>query len=164
MQPFGVSPRLSLSLSSEPEPPSSAIVPVEVNKGNTQFAAGVLGGTVGLFLAGPIGASLGAGFLNYASKQEDEEISTAVNSVSSVAINLFNYATRLNEKYELLNQAQVQLEKSYEKIKGNASVDPATVQQGEWLWEGKRERRKKEQRRFSFAVAATERRARDKPL
>ncbi|GMI26965.1 hypothetical protein TeGR_g5907, partial [Tetraparma gracilis] len=88
-------------------------------------------GAIGFTLLGPVGATLGAGFLNYASKVDDDEVGTAVKNASRTALELYNYLAGLNERYDLLIKAQDALAASYEKIKDQGNVDPETLERVE---------------------------------
>lgn len=115
---------------SDPAPPSdgpnpnTAIVPI--NEETVEFTAGILGGVIGFSLGGPVLGALGAAAANYASKT-DAEVGEVLSAVSKSSIEVFNYLTKLDSKYEVLDSAKSQLENALEKVKSGDTVNPETV-------------------------------------
>jgi hypothetical protein len=115
---------------SEPAPPadgpnpSTAIVPI--NEETVEFTAGILGGVVGFSLGGPVLGAVGAAAANYASKT-DAEVGEILSAVSKSSIEVFNYLSKLDSKYEVLDSAKSQLENALEKVKSGDNVNPETV-------------------------------------
>mmetsp|Transcript_14487 Transcript_14487/g.31855 ORF Transcript_14487/g.31855 Transcript_14487/m.31855 type:complete len:185 (+) Transcript_14487:486-1040(+) len=107
------------------ESEGSSMVPIKEE--TVEFTAGIIGGAVGLVIGGPVVAAIGAAAANYASKVEGET-GTVIGSVSKTAIEVYNYLTQLDAKYEVLKTAQSKLEESLEKVKAQ-NADSATIQQ-----------------------------------
>lgn len=127
----------ALRMSDEPAPPveappapaapvvkTTAIVPV--NEETVEFAAGLLGGAVGFAIGGPVLGALGAAAANYASKT-DAEAGEILSAVSKSSIEIFNYFAKLDSKYEVLDQAKVQLESALDKVKSTEGANPETI-------------------------------------
>jgi len=115
-----------LCMSEQPSSPGGgAIVPI--NEETVEFTAGLLGGVVGFAVGGPVLGALGAAAANYASKT-DAEAGEVLSAVSKTSIEVFNYFSKLDSKYEVLSQAQGQLENALDKVKSNANANPETVQ------------------------------------
>ena len=126
--------RQSLSMSDEvaaPAPPaptpvkSTAIVPI--NEETVEFTAGILGGIVGFSIGGPVLGAIAAAAANYASKT-DAEVGEVLSAVSKSSIEIFNYVSKLDSKYEVLDKAKAQLESALEKTKNSDSASAETVQ------------------------------------
>ncbi|GMI33302.1 hypothetical protein TrCOL_g2081 [Triparma columacea] len=115
---------------SAPSPPSSssssggALVPI--SEESVQFTAGVIGGIAGFAVAGPVGATIGAGFANFASKTE-EDVGDIIKNLSKTSLEVYNYVVKLDNKYEVLKKSQSALQASYDNIKDSETVDPETV-------------------------------------
>jgi phage-related minor tail protein len=105
-----------------------ALVPIKEE--TVQFTAGLVGGVVGLAVGGPVLGAIAAALTNYASKSESE-VGEVVSAVSKSSIEVYNYLTKLDTKYELLTKAKKSLEDALEKVKSNPSVDPETVKKVE---------------------------------
>merc|ERR1719253_1007329 len=104
---------------------TSAIVPI--NEETVEFTAGLLGGAVGFVVGGPVLGAVGAAAANYASKT-DAEVGEGLSAVSKTSIEGFNYFSKLDAKYEVLDQAKGQLENALAKVKANPNGNPETVQ------------------------------------
>jgi hypothetical protein len=115
----------SSSASTATMPSSSALVPIKEE--TVEFTAGLLGGLAGLFVGGPALAAVGAACANYVSKMEVGEATDVIQAVSKSSIQVYNYLTTLDGKYELLKKAQDSLQSSLDKLKAQGSVDPETV-------------------------------------
>eukprot|EP00568_Trieres_chinensis_P002277 CAMPEP_0183294056 /NCGR_PEP_ID=MMETSP0160_2-20130417/2521_1 /TAXON_ID=2839 ORGANISM="Odontella Sinensis, Strain Grunow 1884" /NCGR_SAMPLE_ID=MMETSP0160_2 /ASSEMBLY_ACC=CAM_ASM_000250 /LENGTH=252 /DNA_ID=CAMNT_0025455287 /DNA_START=241 /DNA_END=999 /DNA_ORIENTATION=+ len=107
-----------------PSEPAGALVPIKEE--TVEFTAGLLGGIAGFAVGGPILGAIGAAIANYASKT-DEEVGEVVSAVSKSAIETWNYLSRLDAKYEVLNKAKGSLEDALDKVKKQDNVDPETV-------------------------------------
>jgi hypothetical protein len=98
---------------SAPSPPSSssssggALVPISEER--VQFTAGVIGGIAGFAVAGPVGATIGAGFANFASKTE-EDVGDIIKNLSKTSLEVYNYVVKLDNKYEVLKKSQSALQ------------------------------------------------------
>ena len=114
----------SLSMSDEGAKSSSAIV--AINEETVEFTAGILGGVVGFALGGPVLGAIGAAAANYASKT-DAEVGEILSAVSKTSIEIFNYFSKLDAKYEVLAKAKGQLEVALEKVKTSETTDPETI-------------------------------------
>jgi len=120
-----------LNMSDSPTPPSteppktSAIVPI--NEETVEFTAGILGGVVGFAIGGPVLGAIGAAAANYAAKT-DAEVGEILSAVSKTSIEIFNYFSKLDSKYELLDKAKTQLENALEKVKSSESANPETIE------------------------------------
>lgn len=124
----------SLSMSDEPAAPappaptpvkSTAIVPI--NEETVEFTAGIIGGIVGFSIGGPVLGAITAAAANYASKT-DAEVGEVLSAVSKSSIEIFNYVSKLDSKYEVLDKAKAQLEAALEKTKNSDSASAETVQ------------------------------------
>jgi len=106
---------------SSPSAPAGALVPV--NQETVEFTAGVLGAAAGLVVGGPVLAAVGAAAANYASKS-DKEIGDVTTAVSKSSLQIFNYLSKLDKKYSLLNNAKSSLEKALASAKeGSANAE-----------------------------------------
>lgn len=117
-----------LSMSDEPAAPtksSAALVPI--NEETVEFTAGILGGVVGFAIGGPVLGAIAAAAANYASKT-DAEVGEVLSAVSKTSIEIFNYFTKLDSKYEVLDKAKGQLEAALEKVKKSDSANPETIE------------------------------------
>jgi hypothetical protein len=116
---------------SEPAPASEkkgALVPIKEE--TIEFTAGLIGGTAGFIIGGPVVAALGAAAANYVSKS-DNDVGDIVGTVSKSAIEIYNYLASLDGKYDVLNKARISLENALAKLKAQKSVDPAAVEKVE---------------------------------
>jgi len=104
---------------------TTAIVPV--NEETVEFTAGLLGGAAGFFLGGPVLGAIGAAAANYASKT-DAEVGEILSAVSKTSIEIFNYFSKLDSKYEVLDKAKVQLETALDKVKSSEGANPETIE------------------------------------
>lgn len=120
--PFTRSTALCMS---DDTPQTTAIVPI--NEETVEFTAGILGGVVGFSLGGPVLGAIGAAAANYASKT-DAEVSEVLTAVSKTSIQIFNYFSKLDSKYEVLDKAKSQLETALDKVKANDNANPETIQ------------------------------------
>eukprot|EP00549_Striatella_unipunctata_P012468 CAMPEP_0118697822 /NCGR_PEP_ID=MMETSP0800-20121206/14780_1 /TAXON_ID=210618 ORGANISM="Striatella unipunctata, Strain CCMP2910" /NCGR_SAMPLE_ID=MMETSP0800 /ASSEMBLY_ACC=CAM_ASM_000638 /LENGTH=227 /DNA_ID=CAMNT_0006597417 /DNA_START=141 /DNA_END=824 /DNA_ORIENTATION=- len=109
---------------SEPAP-GGALVPLKEE--TVEFTAGILGGVAGFAIAGPLGGAIAATTANYISKT-DTDVSEIVTAVSKSTIQIYNYLSKIDTKYELLKKASDSLEKAIDKVKSNPSVDPAVLE------------------------------------
>jgi len=117
-----------LSMSEDAPSKTSALVPIKEE--TVEFTAGMIGGAAGFLIGGPVVAAIGAAAANYVAKGESEA-GTIVSSVSKSAIEVYNYLTTLDSKYELLTKAQASLEKALDKLKSQDSVDPEAIKKVE---------------------------------
>lgn len=123
---------------STPEPAAPAPAPVVESAGalvpikeeTVEFTAGILGGIVGFSVGGPWLAAITAAAANYVAKQ-DMEASEIITAVAKSSIQVYNYLTTLDTKYELLTKAQGSLKESLDKVKSGDKVDPETVKKVE---------------------------------
>jgi len=115
-----------------PSPPASSaggkIVPV--NQETVEFTAGIVGGVAGFAIGGPVLGAVFAAAANYASKNE-AEIGEVVTAVSKSSIEVYNYLSKLDSKYEVLDNAKKTLESTLEKVKSSENADPAVVEKVE---------------------------------
>ena len=103
---------------------------VPIKEETVEFTAGILGGAAGCLVGGPVLGAIGAAAANYASKM-DNDVSEVISGISKTSIQVFNYLTQLDAKYEILTKAKASLEDSLSKLKSQASVDPATIEKVE---------------------------------
>jgi len=103
---------------------------VPIKEETVEFTAGILGATSGFLIGGPLGAFILGAAANYASKTESE-VADVVQAVSKSGIQIYNYLTTLDRKYELLNKAKTSLEGALDKLKAQGSVDPDAVEKVE---------------------------------
>lgn len=115
-----------LAMSEEPAQVKKEAALVPIKEETVEFTAGLIGGAVGFAVGGPILGAIGAAAANYASKLEGD-VSEVIQAVSKSSIQVFNYLSGLDAKYEVLSKAQDSLQKSYDKLKGSESVDPETL-------------------------------------
>mmetsp|Transcript_15242 Transcript_15242/g.31982 ORF Transcript_15242/g.31982 Transcript_15242/m.31982 type:complete len:229 (+) Transcript_15242:82-768(+) len=108
-----------------PAAKTTAIVPI--NEETVEFTAGLLGGVVGFAVGGPVVGALAAAAANYASKT-DAEVGEILSAVSKTSIEIFNYVSKLDSKYEVLDKAKVQLENALEKVKSSENANPETIE------------------------------------
>uniref|UniRef100_A0A7S2UC84 Glycine zipper domain-containing protein n=1 Tax=Attheya septentrionalis TaxID=420275 RepID=A0A7S2UC84_9STRA len=120
-----------------PAPPSpapvAAIVPIKEE--TVEFTAGLIGGAAGFLVGGPVLGALGAAAANYASKS-GQEVGEVITAVSKTSIEVFNYLSGIDAKYEILKKAQNSLEEALTKLKKTDSVDPATIEKVESALKG----------------------------
>ena len=103
---------------------TTAIVPI--NEETVEFTAGLLGGVVGFAIGGPVLGAIGAAAAIYASKT-DAEAGEILSAVSKTSIELFNYFSKLDSKFEVLDKAKVQLENALDKVKNSDGANPETI-------------------------------------
>jgi hypothetical protein len=108
-----------------PAPKTSAIV--AINEETVEFTAGLIGGVVGFALGGPVLGAIGAAAANYASKT-DAEVGEILSAVSKTSIEIFNYFSKLDSKYEVLDKARSQLEVALDKVKKSDTANPETIE------------------------------------
>jgi hypothetical protein len=120
-----------------PAPAPAAVAPkssggklVPIKEETVEFTAGILGGLAGLALGGPVLGAIGAAAANYVAKT-DGDVAEVVSAVSKTSIEVFNYLTKLDEKYEILNKAKASLEQAADKLKSTGNVDPAALEKVE---------------------------------
>lgn len=130
-------PSMAVRMSDEPAPPAeappapaapvktTAIVPI--NEETVEFTAGLLGGAVGFAIGGPVLGAVTAAAANYASKT-DAEAGEILSAVSKTSIEIFNYFSKLDSKYEVLDQAKGQLESALDKVKSSEGANPETIE------------------------------------
>lgn len=124
--PVKAAPKTTSSSSSSSG--GGALVPIKEE--TVEFTAGILGGLAGLVVGGPLLAAIGAATANYISKMEGDA-SDVVQAVSKTSIQVYNYLSTLDSKYEVLTKAKTQLEKALDSLKSQENVDPAAVEKVE---------------------------------
>ena len=82
---------------------------------------------MGFALGGPVLGAIGAAAANYASKT-DAEVGEILSAVSKTSIEIFNYFSKLDSKYEVLDKARAQLEVALDKVKKSDTANPETVE------------------------------------
>ena len=82
---------------------------------------------MGFALGGPVLGAIGAAAANYASKT-DAEVGEILSAVSKTSIEIFNYFSKLDSKYEVLDKARSQLEVALDKVKKSDTANPETVE------------------------------------
>jgi hypothetical protein len=112
-----------LTMASDDDAPG-AIVPIKEE--TVEFTSGILGGVAGLLIGGPVLGLITAAAANFVSKS-DGEASDVVQAVSKSAIQIFNYLSNIDQKYELLNKAKSSLTGALDKLKAQETVDPEAV-------------------------------------
>jgi len=101
-----------------PPPPSSAgssVALVKVTKENKIATAGVLGGVAGLLLGGFWIGAAGFAATSYLAKKEEDDVATALQSVSSAALEAVNFADYVNSKYEVTDKVGSALTEALDK-------------------------------------------------
>jgi hypothetical protein len=101
-----------------------ALVPIKEE--TVEFTAGIIGGLAGFALGGPILGAIGAATANYISKMEGD-VSDVMQAVSKSSIQVYNYLSTLDNKYQVLSKAQAQLEKALDSLKSQETVDAEAV-------------------------------------
>lgn len=101
-----------------------ALVPVKEE--TVEFTAGIIGGIAGFAVGGPVLGAIGAAIANYISKNENEA-ADVIQAVSKSSIQVYNYLSTLDAKYEVLNKAKESLDGALDKLKQQENVDPATI-------------------------------------
>lgn len=92
----------------------SALVPIKEE--TVEFTAGILGGIAGFAVGGPVLGAVFAAAANYVSKGENE-VGEVMSAVSKTSIEVYNYLTKLDTKYEVLDKAKGSLENALDKLK-----------------------------------------------
>jgi hypothetical protein len=110
--------------------PSGGGALVPIKEETVEFTAGLLGGIAGLVIGGPFLGAVGAATANYISKM-DGDATDVVQAVSKSTIQVYNYLSTLDSKYEVLGKAKAQLEKALNSLKSQDSVDPDAVEKVE---------------------------------
>lgn len=103
----------------EDSAPSEGGKIVPIKEETVEFTAGIIGGVLGFAVGGPVLGAIGAAIANYVSKS-DEEYGTIVSAVSKSSIEVFNYLSRLDTKYEILTKAQGSLDSALVKLKAES--------------------------------------------
>lgn len=101
-----------------------AIVPIKEE--TVEFTAGLLGAAAGFVVGGPVGAFIAGAAANYVSKMEGDA-AEVVQGVSKSSIQVFNYLSKLDSKYEVLKKAKSSLEDAIDRLKSQGSVDPEAL-------------------------------------
>merc|ERR1719170_29714 len=107
-------------LVSESESEPGALVPV--NQESVEFTAGVLGAAAGFIVGGPVLGAIGGAVLNYASKT-GEEVGEVTTAVSTSALQVFNYLSKLDKKYSVLDSAKSSLESALDSAKAKSDSE-----------------------------------------
>jgi len=118
-------PAAPVSASPAASSPGGKIVPV--NQETVEFTAGIVGGVAGFAIGGPVLGAIFAAAANYASKNE-AEVGEVMTAVSKSSIEIYNYLSRLDSKYEVLDNAKKTLESTLDKVKNSDKADPAVVE------------------------------------
>lgn len=110
----------------EPEPSSSVLV--AVSEDNVKTTVGIGGAVAGFSVAGPVGAAVGAAVANYASKK-DGEVGDITMGLGKILLNVYNFALKTNDNFELTDKAGAALSEQLDKLKANSESD--TIEQVE---------------------------------
>jgi len=94
-------------------PASLAMVPI--NKESVELTAGVLGGTIGLAIGGPLAGLIFALATNYVSRG-NSPLSEAFQNYSRATIETYNNLARLDAKFQLLQRTRESLNKVYVQV------------------------------------------------
>ncbi|KAL3788555.1 hypothetical protein ACHAW5_009401 [Stephanodiscus triporus] len=114
-------------------PRELAIVPI--NEASVQFAAGALGGVVGLVLGGPILGAVAASAFNYISRKEDDRSSSSsslttretvtakrvVDTASQTALLAYNFIAQFERDNKVVDSVLRFLESAVDGLKGTDS-------------------------------------------
>jgi hypothetical protein len=119
--PFGTALRMS---DGEEKEGGGALVPIKEE--TVEFTAGILGATAGFLAGGPVLAFIVGAAANYVSKM-DGDVAEVVQAVSKSSIQIFNYLTRLDQKYEILDKTKDKLEEAVDGLKAKGTVDPEAL-------------------------------------
>lgn len=104
----------------------AALVPIKQE--TVEFTAGIIGGVAGFVVGGPVLGAIGAAISNFVSKQEEGELTEVVSAVSESSIQAFNFLSKLDAKYDLLEKSKNSLESALDKAKSSDSANPETVE------------------------------------
>jgi hypothetical protein len=122
-----------LAMSETPEPPKEAPAPkqapgalVAIKDETVEFTAGIIGGTAGFLVGGPLLGAIGAAAANYVSKM-DSEATDVVKAVSMSSIQILNYLANIDSKYEILKKTKASLQDAVDKLKAKGTVDPDAI-------------------------------------
>ena len=107
---------------------AGALVPIKEE--TVEFAAGVVGGLAGFTIGGPVLGAIFAAAGNYVSKMEGD-VPDVVQAVSKSSIQVFNYLSKIDKKYEVLSKAQDSLESALDDLKSKGKVDTSVVEKVE---------------------------------
>lgn len=124
-----VPPVVRMSDETAAETPTEKAYLVPVKEETIEFTAGILGGAAGLVVGGPVLGAIGAAASNYVSKNNGD-VNDVVKAVSKTSIEIYNYLSKLDAKYEILTNTQASLTEALEKLKASQS-DPATIEKVE---------------------------------
>eukprot|EP00633_Aureoumbra_lagunensis_P004482 CAMPEP_0197320778 /NCGR_PEP_ID=MMETSP0891-20130614/61658_1 /TAXON_ID=44058 ORGANISM="Aureoumbra lagunensis, Strain CCMP1510" /NCGR_SAMPLE_ID=MMETSP0891 /ASSEMBLY_ACC=CAM_ASM_000534 /LENGTH=227 /DNA_ID=CAMNT_0042812329 /DNA_START=23 /DNA_END=706 /DNA_ORIENTATION=+ len=89
---------------------------VVINEETIQQAASISSATAGFFIGGPVFALIAAAVGNYVSKQESE-VGEAVRGVGKVSLEVINFFSKLNAKYDLGTKASDATSSAVSKLK-----------------------------------------------
>lgn len=112
----------------EPTPAAKEAAIVPVKQETVEFTAGLIGGAAGFAIGGPVFGAIGAAAANYVSKQGDGEVTEVISAISKSSIEVFNFLSRLDAKYELLDKSKDQLEAALDKAKSSGKTNPETIE------------------------------------
>jgi len=97
---------------------------VPINEATIEFTAGLLGGTAGLVLGGPILGVVGASTCNYLSRKDDANQSSTttspkkvVDTASLAALNVYNFVAQFESDNKILDSTFKFVGKMLEKVK-----------------------------------------------
>lgn len=114
----------ALRMSDGEEKKGGELVPIKEE--TVEFTAGILGATAGFLAGGPVLAFIAGAAANYVSKM-DGDVAEVVQAVSKSSIQVFNYLTRLDQKYEILDKTKDKLEEAVDSLKAKGTVDPEAL-------------------------------------
>ncbi|CAJ1328460.1 unnamed protein product [Effrenium voratum] len=116
----GIATYAAAAKEAAPSPPpaassGSSVALVKVTKENKIATAGVLGGVAGLLLGGFWIGAAGFAATSYLAKKEEDDVATALQSVSSAALEAVNFADYVNSKYEVTDKVGSALTEALDK-------------------------------------------------
>ena len=109
-----------------PKPSSSSsskeVTLAPINDDSVKAAGAISGGVIGFLLAGPLGGIVLAAISNYVAKKNDET-GEAIRGFGKTSLEVYNYLTKLNSKYEVTDKVGTKIGSQIESIEAeNESV------------------------------------------
>lgn len=86
-----------------------------INDDSVKAAGAISGGVIGFLLAGPLGGVLLAAISSYVSKKNDET-GEAVRGFGKTSLEVYNYLTKLNGKYEITDKISTTVSKQLDSL------------------------------------------------
>ena len=115
-------PATPKSAPATPKATSKEVTLAPINDDSIKAAGAISGGVIGFLLAGPLGGVLLAAISNYVAKKNDET-GEAIRGFGKTSLEVYNYLTKLNSKYEVSDKLGSQVGSKIEALEAeNESV------------------------------------------